>query len=512
MKVKWRQHGFILFGLLVLISITHDLLHVFQLSPQETLAYGLPFAKDHLSFNKYINIFLSQAGAVLLLYLVYLGLNFLVKPKKSWLNYLWMIVPFLGLSYFLALGVNVISFYARPAYFSYAGFRILAIDGFNTHPLSNLWRGFDQTIILTGIYILYAAIRELIIYRVEKAGPHQAYRVLITNQISTFLIVFITLPVFTATFNLINNDQLYSFYFLLLTPAAMVYVTNTYWLFPANKGSYLHIPFLIRLLATTFVFNLIFCFFGAFFHWGISGSFFWGGWAIQLLIVTPLTALLYEQRKDQILQLRGAEKALTRSKADLQFLRSQINPHFLFNVLNTIYGVALREKAKDTAVSVQMLGDMMRFMLRDNHLDFIPMSTEIAYLRNYIALQKLRIETTENITVEIDINEANCGHLIAPMLLIPFVENAFKYGINPPEKSWIKVTLRCDPKQIYFEVRNSVFPAIVNDPEKEHSGIGLQNVQERLNLFYAGKHQLNYGVIQNEFVATMVIGANPIID
>jgi two-component system LytT family sensor kinase len=172
--------------------------------------------------------------------------------------------------------------------------------------------------------------------------------------------------------------------------------------------------------------------------------------------------LLYQQRKDKILQLRGAEKALTKSKADLQFLRSQINPHFLFNILNTLYGTALREQAKDTAAGVQKLGDMMRFMLRDNHLDFIPMNSEVSYLKNYISLQKLRVEPDADIMIEENISDDKYGHLIAPMLLIPFVENAFKHGINPLDRSWIKINLSCDRQQIYFEVRNSVFPAMDN--------------------------------------------------
>lgn len=124
-------------------------------------------------------------------------------------------------------------------------------------------------------------------------------------------------------------------------------------------------------------------------------------WLIQLLIVTPITWVLYLQRKDKIRELRGAEIALSKSTANLQFLRSQINPHFLFNALNTLYGTALVDGSKRTANGIQMLGDMMRFMLDDNHLDFIPLSNEISYLQNYIALQKLRIQDSD----EIDISE-----------------------------------------------------------------------------------------------------------
>ena len=117
-------------------------------------------------------------------------------------------------------------------------------------------------------------------------------------------------------------------------------------------------------------------------------------WGCKLLGVPPLSWVLFQQGKGRILQLRGLEKALSRSKADLQFLRSQINPHFLFNTLNTLYGTALLERAADTAGGIQKLGDMMRFMLHENNMDRIPMEREIEYLKNYIWLQKLRTNSS----------------------------------------------------------------------------------------------------------------------
>src|SRR4029077_9103093 len=94
---------------------------------------------------------------------------------------------------------------------------------------------------------------------------------------------------------------------------------------------------------------------------------FLSSWALQLFIVTPITWWYYKTNEDKILQLRVVEKQLVKSKADLQFLRSQINPHFLFNVLNTLYGTALQENAVLTAEGIQKLGEMMRFMLHENN-------------------------------------------------------------------------------------------------------------------------------------------------
>lgn len=239
-----------------------------------------------------------------------------------------------------------------------------------------------------------------------------------------------------------------------------------------------------------------------------SFGFFLIFWAVQLFFVTPVSWLIYQQRKDKILQLRGMEKSLLKSEADLQFLRAQINPHFLFNSLNTLYSTALQEESSNTAEGIQKLGDMMRFMLHENHLDFIPVSRELEYLENYISLQKLRIQSSPNIVIEEIVDGGNCPHQIAPMLLIPLVENAFKHGISLAGKSWIKIKLACDDKSINFEVRNSIHPLLSDDPEYERSGIGLKNIEERLSLLYKDKHEFVYGRQNNEFVARLCIQYN----
>jgi LytS/YehU family sensor histidine kinase len=209
--------------------------------------------------------------------------------------------------------------------------------------------------------------------------------------------------------------------------------------------------------------------------------------------------MLFQQRRDKILQLRGVEKELVKSTANLQFLRSQINPHFLFNSLNTLYGTALLENSDRTAEGIQMLGDMMRFMLHENNQDFISLNREIEYLQNYIALQKLRTQSSPNIHIEDSIRETACSHQIAPMLLIPFIENAFKHGISLQEKSWIYIRLSCDQQGIQFEVRNSRHPRKEITPEQAKSGIGLANVTERLLLLYPGRHTLSIGGDASEF-------------
>jgi LytS/YehU family sensor histidine kinase len=174
-------------------------------------------------------------------------------------------------------------------------------------------------------------------------------------------------------------------------------------------------------------------------------------------------------------------------------------------VLNTLYGTALQEHAEHTAAGIQKLGDMMRFMLHENNLPFIQMNREIEYLRNYISLQKLRTQSSPEISIEDNIQEQVCHHQIAPMLLIPLVENAFKHGISLKEKSWITISLQCTEKEIVFEVRNSMHPQAANDPVKERSGIGFKNVLERLKLIYPGKHRISVNGDGREFFVQLSI-------
>lgn len=212
---------------------------------------------------------------------------------------------------------------------------------------------------------------------------------------------------------------------------------------------------------------------------------------VQLILVPLFSWNLYRSRlikNDE--QIQTLKTELGKSDANLNFLKSQINPHFLFNSLNTLYGTALQEKAERTGEGIQKLGDMMRFMLQENIQDKIPLNRDVDYLNNYISLQKLRTSTTSDITIETQI-ENQMGNLqITPMLLIPFVENAFKHGISLQHPSHIKITLQTDNNTLYFDVHNSIHIKKENDPEKSQSGIGLQNVKQRLALIYPNKHEL----------------------
>lgn len=196
--------------------------------------------------------------------------------------------------------------------------------------------------------------------------------------------------------------------------------------------------------------------------------------------------------------------------AELAGLRAQINPHFLFNALNSLYATALKEKGEQTADGIQKLGDMMRFMLQENNRDRIPLDKEIEYLRNYIAIQRMRLDETHDITIRVTIQEPNRPVAIAPMLLTPFVENAFKHGISLRSPSWIHITLTLDATTLYFKVHNSRHSRLAestdhHDPEATQSGVGLANVRKRLALIYPGQHTLDIQQSEQDYFVALTL-------
>jgi hypothetical protein len=225
----------------------------------------------------------------------------------------------------------------------------------------------------------------------------------------------------------------------------------------------------------------------------------------QLIVTVPVTWALYKRYLKGNEEITVLQKELKRSSASIDFLRSQINPHFLFNALNTLYGTAIQENADRTSEGIQKLGDMMRFMLQENLQDKISLAREIDYLNNYISLQKLRTDTSPGIRIETQIQDRENLYQIAPMLLIPFVENAFKHGISFREPSHIKVGLEIKEGTLYFDVYNSKHNRSDNDPEKDKSGIGLENVKQRLKLSYLNKHELIIRDTPKEFFVHLTI-------
>lgn len=194
-----------------------------------------------------------------------------------------------------------------------------------------------------------------------------------------------------------------------------------------------------------------------------------------------------------------------RKSTELDTLRTQVNPHFLFNALNTLYSVSLKEGSEKTANGIQKLGDMMRFMLDENNQERIPLRKEIEYLHNFLNLQRMRLDEGHEIEIRVNIQEPEQERYLAPMLLNPFVENAFKHGISLRQPSWIYITLTLDATKLYFKVHNSLHPKTGNDPEENPSGIGLENVRKRLDLLYPNRYSLDIQATERDYFVSLIL-------
>lgn len=173
--------------------------------------------------------------------------------------------------------------------------------------------------------------------------------------------------------------------------------------------------------------------------------------------------------------------------AELNFLKAQINPHFLFNTLNNLYYLAYTQSPNTTEV-IAKLSQMMRYMIYDSNHPQVPLSKEIEYMQSYISLERLRLN--DQIPIKFDIEGNIQGVLIAPLIFITFLENAFKHGVsNNYPGAWINILIQLKGKECIYRVENSKIPSAKPESE-EKSGIGLQNVRRRLELSYPEQYKL----------------------
>ncbi|MBS1772226.1 MAG: sensor histidine kinase [Bacteroidetes bacterium] len=170
---------------------------------------------------------------------------------------------------------------------------------------------------------------------------------------------------------------------------------------------------------------------------------------------------------------------------EILFLRAQINPHFLFNTLNSIYSLAITKSDK-TAAAVVKLSGLMRYSITESDKPLVPLSSELDYINNYIELQKMRL--SEKVKLNYIIKGHSTGVTIAPFLLIPFIENAFKYGVNAEEDSDIHILISISDTEISLDVINN--KVYVQKSAEDNTGLGISNTKQRLKLLYPGKHQL----------------------
>ncbi|HTH82559.1 MAG TPA: histidine kinase [Mucilaginibacter sp.] len=236
--------------------------------------------------------------------------------------------------------------------------------------------------------------------------------------------------------------------------------------------------------------------------------FGWGGGPPNFIpYLSPIVAILCSFCYRVILDNRSRQQLLKERetvhlKSELNFLRSQISPHFMFNILNNLVSLA-RKKSDELEPAIVNLSQLMRYMLYESDDHRVILSKEISYIKNYINLQMLRFGS--NVKVNIDIKGDTDNYTIEPMLLIPFVENAFKHGTGMVDDPVIDISLTIDDdtRLMRFMVMNGVSELDVS--KDESSGIGISNVKRRLAILYPDKHELNIINNNNSFTIDLSI-------
>lgn len=217
--------------------------------------------------------------------------------------------------------------------------------------------------------------------------------------------------------------------------------------------------------------------------------------SILVLIISSSIKVTNEWFRNQQL-MRSAENE--KLNAELNFLKSQVNPHFIFNALNNIYSLENR-KSPDTGPAILKLSELIRYMLYDTSADYVPLEKEIEYLENYIELQKLGLG--KEMVVSFETKGDFSGKQIRPMLLIPLVENVFKHGLSYVNKSGSFISIKTSPERLEIITRNPV----AGEKEKLKEGIGLANLRKRLDLLYPGKHEFSISKDNGIFITHLSI-------
>jgi len=202
------------------------------------------------------------------------------------------------------------------------------------------------------------------------------------------------------------------------------------------------------------------------------------------------------QNTEQKVIKAEAEKA----HAELSFLKAQINPHFLFNTLNNIYTLSVTN-SEHTSESIMKLSNIMRYVTDEVSQDFVLLQDEINCVNDYIDLQRLRLG--KKTKVNFDIKGSITHQRIAPLILIPFIENMFKYGISKQEESILKIELIAEAQTITLVCENKVFHSQSKNPER--TGVGIANTKQRLEFIYPKKHLLNIEEKNNIFKVKLTL-------
>lgn len=224
------------------------------------------------------------------------------------------------------------------------------------------------------------------------------------------------------------------------------------------------------------------------YYWDISDLMIF---YISVGISTSI-ATVQKWQEDEKIRLK-LEKEKTNS--ELSYLKAQINPHFFFNTMNNIYSLTNIDVEKAKAALLK-LSRMMRYVLYETEKNQILLSKEVDFIQDFLELMKMRL--THKVKLEIYLPDKVSDVEIAPMLLLPIIENCFKHGVSSQQESHILIRLEKTPQELHLETKNTIFKSSENTPEGKASGIGLINTMRRLDLLYPGKYSLTIDKLNPE--------------
>lgn len=262
---------------------------------------------------------------------------------------------------------------------------------------------------------------------------------------------------------------------LLLLYGAFLTAAKTYWLYP---GCYLLQK---SSLEQSYMFNTATC-------------------AVSLIaIIAPFLVLRFYRHKK-----KETSSQLCMNNIELHLLRSQLNPHFLFNTFNNLYGISLHDPTRLPELILQV-SQLMRYQLDNICKEWVPLKEELTFIESCIALEEERVGCRCNIQYEYKDDTPETEHQVAPMMLIPFIENAFKHGTNSIESCYVNILIEVKKNVLKMTVTNSV-PAKCKSSNS--TGIGLQNAEQRLNILYPDKHRLVRNITPEEYKVGLLLQLN----
>jgi len=290
--------------------------------------------------------------------------------------------------------------------------------------------------------------------------------------------------------------QQFLFWFLLLNGIAVYY--NNYYLVPKylfNKKivGYLLVAFLLVLIISFLLFHILLLKPPEAFP-----NFLYIVPNVVSILVLATGLRYYRWSNMQAKEIEELE--LKKQLSELAVLKSQVNPHFLFNTLNHIYAQAIKENAETTSESVVELSSLMRYMLQSGKKNIVPLSAELEYIQNYLALEKKRLQA--RICIDFQQKGDFSDLWLPPFLFIPFVENIFKHGHFPAkQQSPINIAVKRKEQELYFSCTNPY----KKEKQKESTQIGLENIKKRLFLHFPDKHKLRLQPSDTTFVVQLTL-------